>query len=125
VTTTHDRLTRPARLTGTTTAIFAILGFIDVGLLGVIGSHGAPPLVVNIVLATLGLVTLGLLPAARRGIRAAVMTIVCTRVLSALLAVPPFFLGAPVWVKVLEGVLIVGTVAALVLLRGAGTEAGR
>jgi hypothetical protein len=125
MTTTHDRLTRPAQLTATTTAIFAVLGFIDVGLLGVIGSGGAPPLVVNIVLAALGLVTLGLLPPARRGSRAAVMAIVVARVISALLAIPPFFLGAPVWVRVVEGLLIIGTVAALVLLRRARTGAAR
>jgi hypothetical protein len=116
MTITRDGLTRPARLTATTTTIFAVLGLIDLGLMGVIGSRDAPPLVVNIVLAALGLATLGLLPAARRGSRAALVTVVVARVISALLAVPTFFLDAPVWVRVAEGSLIVGTVTALVLL---------
>ena len=54
---------------------------------------------------------------ARRGSRSALGTIVVVRVISALLAVPAFFLDAPVWVMVVEGCVIVATVVALVLLR--------
>ena len=39
-----------------------------------------------------------------------------TRVISAVLAVPAFFLNAPVWAMVVEGFVIVGTITALVLV---------
>jgi uncharacterized membrane protein YciS (DUF1049 family) len=38
-------------------------------------------------------------------------------VISALLAVPAFFLSAPVWVMVVEGFVIAATITALFLLR--------
>jgi hypothetical protein len=108
---------RPSRLTGTTAAIFALLGLIDLGLLGVIGSADAPPLIVSFGVATLGLITLIALVPAYRGSRSALLTIVVVRVISALLAIPAFFLGAPTWVMIVEGFVIVATIAALILLR--------
>ena len=43
-----------------------------------------------------------------------------TRVISAVLAVPAFFLDAPVWVMAVEGFVIAGTIVALVLMRQQG-----
>jgi hypothetical protein len=108
---------RPSLLTPSTTAIFAVLGLIDVALLGAIGSADAPPLAVSLGVAALGLITLVALVPASRGSSSALLTIVVVRVISAALAVPAFFLDAPAWVMVLEGVAIVATITALILLR--------
>jgi hypothetical protein len=60
---------------------------------------------------------LGALVPASRGSRSALRTVVVVRVVSALLAVPAFFLSAPVWVMVVEGFVIAATITALYLLR--------
>ena len=65
--------------------------------------------------AALGLITLLARVPARRGSRGALIAVVVTRVISAVLAVPAFFLNAPVWVMVVEG-FVVATVTALVLV---------
>src|SRR5450755_342706 len=109
MTTTHETLARPASLSNAATAIFAALGLVDVALTGVIGSSDAPPLIVSLGVAALGLITLLALVPARRGSRGALVAIVVTRVISAVLAVPAFFLNAPVWVMVVEGFVIAGT----------------
>jgi hypothetical protein len=98
------------------TVIFTILGLIDVALTAVIGSSGAPPLIVSLGVAALGLITLLALAPARRGSRGALTAIVVTRVISAALAVPAFFLNAPAWVMAVEGFVIVATITALVLV---------
>ena len=74
-----------------------MLGLIDVALVGVIGSSEAPPLIVSLGVAALGLITLLSLVPARRGSRGALIAIVVTRVISVVLAVPSFFVNAPVW----------------------------
>jgi len=115
--TTHEAVARPTPLTGATTTIFVVLGLIDVALIGAIGAADPPPLAVSLGVAALGLITLGALLPASRGSRSALRTVVVVRVISALLAVPAFFLSAPAWVMVVEGFVIVATVIALYLLR--------
>jgi len=88
MTATHRTLARPASLSNAATAIIAVLGLIDVTLTGVIGSPDAPPLIVSLGVAVLGLITLISLVPARRGSRGALVAVVATRVISALLAVP-------------------------------------
>jgi len=66
MTATHETLARPASLSNAA-AIFALLGLIDVTLTGVIGSPDAPPLIVSLGVAALGLITLLSLVPARRG----------------------------------------------------------
>lgn len=117
MTTTRQAVVRPTSLTGTTTAIFAVLGLIDVALLGAIAYDDPPPLAVSLGVAALGLITLGALVPASRGSRRALGTVVVARVISALLAVPAFFLGAPAWAMAVEGFVIVATITALYLLR--------
>jgi hypothetical protein len=118
MTTTHETFIRPSTALGSPPAgIFALLGLIDVALTGVIGSKDAPPLAVSLGVAALGLITLAALVPARRGSRPALTAIVVTRVISAILAVPAFFLDAPVWVMAVEGFVIAATVTALVLMR--------
>ena len=116
MTATHETLTRPSALSNAAAAIFAVLGLIDVALTGVIGSPDAPPLIVSLGVAALGLITLLALAPARRGSRRALIAIVVTRVISAVLAVPAFFLNAPAWAMIVEGFVIAGTITALVLV---------
>lgn len=115
--TTQETLARPVLPGNAATAIFTILGLIDVALTAVIGSSDAPPLIVSLGVAGLGLITLLALPQARQGSRGALTAIVVTRVISAALAVPAFFLNAPAWVMAVEGFVIVATITALVLVR--------
>ena len=113
---TQETVARPVSLSNAATAIFATLGLIDVALAAVIGSSDAPPLIVSLAVAALGLITLLALAPARRGSRGALTAIVVTRVISAVLAVPAFFLNAPVWVMTVEGFVIAATITALVLV---------
>ncbi len=117
MTTTQVTIARPSALSNAPAAIFAVLGLIDVALTGVIGSKDAPPLVVSLGVAALGLITLLSLVPAHRGSRPALTAIVVTRVISAVLAVSAFFLDAPAWVMAVEGFVIVATIAALILVR--------
>jgi len=117
MTMTHEAVIRPSSLPTVPAVIFAVLGLIDVALMGVIGSSDAPPLVVSLGAGALGLITLLSLVPARRGSRPALVAIVVTRVISAaLFAAPALFLDAPVWVMVVVGFIIAGTIIALVLL---------
>ena len=90
MTATDETLARPASLGNAATAIFALLGLIDVALTAVIGSPDAPPLIVSLGVAALGLITLVSLVPARRGNRGALTAVVVTWVISAVLAVPAF-----------------------------------
>jgi hypothetical protein len=117
MTTAPQTAARPASLPAAPTVIFALLGLIDIGLFGVVGSSIAPPLAVSIIFAVLGLVTLVALVPARHGSRTALITAVSARVISAVLAVGAFIAGAPAWVMAVEGFVIVATIIALVLLR--------
>ena len=117
MTSTGQTAVRPAHLPAAPAVIFALLGLLDIGFLGVVGSSIAPPLAISIVFALLGLVTLVALVPARRGSRPALITAVAARVISAVLACGAFIAGAPVWIMAAEGSVIVATIIALVLLR--------
>jgi hypothetical protein len=120
MTATHETLARPSSLSNAAAAIFAMLGLIGGALAGVIGSPDAPPLIASLGVAALGLITLLSLVPARRGSRGALIAIVVTRVISAVLAVPAFFLNAPAWVMIAEAFVIAGTITALVLVHQQG-----
>ena len=109
--------TRTESLPPAPAAIFALLGLIDVALLGVVGSSVAPPLGISIVVAALGLITLAALVPARNGSRPALVTAVAARIISAILAVGAFIATAPVWIMAIEAFVIAATLVALVLLR--------
>jgi hypothetical protein len=115
--TINETAVRPSLLTGTTIALFVVLGLIDIALVGAIGSADPPPLAVSLGVAALGLITLIALGPARQGSRGALRVIVAVRIISALLAVPAFFLDAPAWAMIVEGFVIVATAVALILLR--------
>ena len=69
------------------TAIFALLGLIDVALTAVIGSPDAPPLIVSLGAAASGS-SPGIPASARRGNLEALTAIVVTRVILAVLPSP-------------------------------------
>ncbi len=115
--TTTQTLSRPSLLTPGTTAIFGVLGLVDIALVGAIWTSSPPPLAVSLGVGALGLITLAGLVPANRGSRRALGAIVVSRVISALLAVPAFFLNAPTWVMAVEGFVIVATVWALIMVR--------
>jgi hypothetical protein len=117
MTTTPQTAVRSASPPAAPIVIFALLGLLDIGLLGVVGSSIAPPLGVSILFAVLGLVTLVALIPARRGSRPALITAVTARIISAVLALGAFVAGAPVWIMVTEGSLIIATIIAIVMLR--------
>jgi hypothetical protein len=58
MTATHQTLARPASLGNAAIAIFALFGLVDTALTGGIGSPDAPPLIVSLGVAALGLITL-------------------------------------------------------------------
>jgi len=107
---------RSAVLPTASAFLFAVSGLVDLVFLSAIGTEDAPVPVI-IILAVLGALTLAALVPARRGSRPALVTTIVARLISALLAVVSFFVGAPLWVMIAEAVVIVSTVAALVLLR--------
>ena len=117
MTPTPQGATRTVSLPAAPAAIFALLGLIDIALLGVVGSSVAPPLAVSVIVAALGLATLVALILARDGSRPALVTVVATRVISALLAVGAFIATAPIWIMAVEAFVIAATVIAVVLLR--------
>ena len=114
---TSQTAVRPAHLPAAPALIFALLGLLDIGFLGVVGSSVAPPLAISVVFALLGLVTLVALVPAWRGSRPALIAAVTARVISAALACGAFIAGAPAWIMAAEGFVIVATIVALVLLR--------
>src|SRR4029453_7766076 len=95
MTSTTHAAARPAHLPAAPALIFALLGLLDIGFLGVVGSSIAPPLAISIVFALLGLVTLVAVVPAWRGSRPALITAVTARVISAVLACGAFIAGAP------------------------------
>lgn len=115
--TTSRTAANTVSLPTTPTGIFALLGLIDIALLGVVGSSIAPPLALSIIVAALGLITLVALNPARHGSRRALIAVVATRVISALFAVGAFFADAPIWIMALEAFVIAATIVALVMLR--------
>lgn len=96
--------------------MFGLLSLADLsGPLLTDGEH--PPMSIAIVGAVIGLISLGLVVLAWRGVRRAVVPLVVLRVLSALAAVPAFFEpGVPGTAKVAAGVAILATVMATTLV---------
>lgn len=79
------------------------------------GDH--PPMSIALIAAALGVASVAMIVSARRGARRAVRTLVALRAVSAAMAVPAFFEGAPVEAVVSAVAVIALTVvgAALVL----------
>ena len=98
------------------------IGLVLAGLLGLadlaLGWLGGPPLPVILIGGVLGAATLvGVILAWRTGSRPAIVTIIVTRLLSALTAVPAFIVdGVPGPAKLVAAVAIAVTVLATALL---------
>jgi hypothetical protein len=79
------------------------------------GEH--PPLVIGIICAVLGLITAAGIVLARRGSRGGVTAIIVTRLLSAVAALPAFFVdGVPAGAVVAAAVGVVITLVSVALL---------
>ena len=94
----------------------ALLGLGDLTLLA--GGDGGPPLGVRLLAVALGLATIAAVVAAwRTGSSGALWTVVATRVVSALTALPAFFADdVPTGFVVVAAVGVLVTLAAVVLL---------
>jgi hypothetical protein len=86
----------PAYKTGI--ALFVLLSLTDLAGLAALGSPDGPPTAVTVTGGLLGVVTLAALPAAHRSWGTAGGVMLASRVLSALLGIPAFFVAdAPSW----------------------------
>ncbi|KAA9159324.1 hypothetical protein FPZ12_020700 [Amycolatopsis acidicola] len=100
-------------------AICLALGLFDIVSVGAAGTGGAPPTPVLIVGVVCGVVTwAAALPAWRRN-RTGLMTLVVSRVLSALPAIPAFFATTPTFGLVISAVTLLLTVVGVGLISGA------
>jgi len=98
-------------------AICTLLGVIDIISLAALGSDAGPPVLVTLIGAVLGVITLVGARMAWRGGRSGVVTVIVSRVLSALLALPAFFVDdVPDWVPPVVGIFVVLTVVGVGLL---------
>ncbi len=97
----------------------AVLAAVDIiGLIGLAMPDDAPPAVVMVVAAILGVLTVAALQPAYTGRRGGLATVVWSRALSALLGIPVYLASdAPAWAEVATAVLIALTAVALALLR--------
>lgn len=98
------------------------VGLVIAGLLAVSDlvtfALGAPPPGVVIASTVLGVITLvALVPAWRGRNRTAVLTVAASRIVSALLAVPAFFVdGVPAGIRVTAAIIIVLAIASTALI---------
>lgn len=97
--------------------ICALLGLTDLSGLAGIGADDGPPLFIILSGVVLGLITLIALPRAWRGEGGALNAVVASRVVSAILGLPVFFVDdAPDWAPAAVGIGIALTVVAVVLI---------
>jgi hypothetical protein len=103
--------------------ISAVLAALDVAGLAALGVDGAPPPALALTAAALGVITFGATVPALRGSRRGVQAVVVSRVLSAALGLPVFFVSdAPAWAPpAVVGALVLTTLAVWLLLPFART----
>lgn len=95
----------------------ALLGALD--LVGIVGlwQHPGPPAAVAVTGAVFGAVTLAAYLPAKHGDARAVRAVLGSRIASALLGVPVFFVdNAPTWSRVLVAAAIAATLIAVTML---------
>jgi hypothetical protein len=98
-------------------SILALLGVLDVVELVLTGTDQGPPVIVSIIVALLGVITLVAVVPAWRGSRAGTFIVFGSRILSAALLVPAFFIsGTPGWVQVMAVAVIVLTIMGIWLV---------
>ncbi len=99
--------------------ICALLGVVDIISLAGLATNAddGPPVLVVLIGAVLGVTTLVGARMAWRGGRSGVVTVIVSRVLSALLALPAFFVDdVPDWVPPVIGIFVVLTLVGVGLL---------
>jgi membrane associated rhomboid family serine protease len=108
----------PAAVTGL--VICALLGVLDlIGLVG-LGMDPGPPVGIVLGGAALGVITLAAAIPTWRGSRSGLLTVIASRVISALLGVPVFFADqAPEWARIATAIAIIATVIGIGLLAAA------
>ena len=99
-------------------AICALIGVIDIISLASLGSDDGPPVIVTLSGAVFGVITLvGARIAWRGGPKWGLVAVIVSRVLSALSALPAFFVDdVPDWVPPVVGIFVVLTVVGVGLL---------
>jgi hypothetical protein len=105
-------MTRPSTTATVGLVICALLGVVDVISLGGLGADDGPPAGVVVAGAVLGVLTLWGVSIAWRRQRKGAMIVIVTRVISALLGIPAFFVDdVPSWVPPVIGVSLALTAA--------------
>jgi hypothetical protein len=98
-------------------AICALLGVIDIVSLGGLGADDGPPVAIVLLGAVLGVITLVGARMAWRGVPKGATAVIASRVISALTALPAFFVDdVPGWVGPFVAVFLVLTIAGVGLL---------
>jgi hypothetical protein len=98
--------------------LFIVLALSDLVSMAGLGSHDAPPAWVIVVGGLCGVITLAALPGAHRGNSPALQTARGSRVLSALLGIPAYFVAdAPAWAPAFVTASLVLTAVGLALVR--------
>jgi hypothetical protein len=100
-----------------------VLGVSDIATVGIPTGDGndGPPVGVVVVGAVLGALTLAcLVPAFRKASRSAIRVIAGARIISAITALPAFFVDIPAGLKVGAAAIVVLTVAVVVMIINPG-----
>lgn len=94
-----------------------LLAVVDIVGLAGLGADNGPPVPIVLLDAVLGLITLAGARMVWRGRRSGVVTVIVARVISALTALPAFFVDdVPGWVPFFVGILVVLTIVGVGLL---------
>jgi hypothetical protein len=104
-------------------ALAGVLGVSDIAAVGMPSGDGddGPPFAILVVGALLGLITLVcLVPAFRRASRGAIRVVAGARIISAITALPAFFVDIPTGLKVTTAVVVVLTVAVVAMILNPG-----
>jgi hypothetical protein len=114
----------PALITGF--VLCTLLGVLDIVGLAGFGMDNAPPAAVIITGAVLGIVTVAAAVPAWRGSRRAIIAMIVSRVLSALLAIPAFVVAdVPAWGKgIAAGSIVLTAIGVALLAPAARTPRG-
>jgi hypothetical protein len=96
-------------------ALAVLLGLLDIAGVSGVWADDGPPATIAIAGGLLGLITIVAATLARR--RGAIPAVIISRLLSALLSLPVYWADdAPDWSRIVVGIALAGTVAAIALL---------
>lgn len=99
--------------------ICVLLGVVDIVSLGGLGADSGPPVGIVLLGAVLGVITLAGARMAWRGDRRGAIAVIVSRAISALTALPAFFVDdVPDWVPPFAGVFVVLSIVGIALLTG-------